>query len=88
MAWLWLYRLLRRIQFIAQDGSEWAYTRYLARKRAREMRGIAECFTCRHRWLVVLKDGESVDWIDCPECGEQGRMVRYPLEDGDDDTQE
>jgi len=44
------------------------------------LEGIAECYTCGHRWLAVLGPGDSVDWIDCPECGEQGRLVRYPIE--------
>lgn len=43
--------------------------------------GWAECLDCRHRWYVVLAPWESADWIDCPECGEQGRMVKYVTPD-------
>ena len=42
-----------------------------------KQQGWFECLECRHRWYVVLEPGETADWKDCPECDEQGRMVKY-----------
>lgn len=47
--------------------------------------GYAECVKCDHRWYVRLGPKQSADWLDCPECGEQARMVKYVSPPGQDE---